>query len=152
MSESKDSERPTDVTSVAFTPSLKERAKEEADDRGFNSFSKYVRCCVSEDLDRDSVNIDGLVRAFNEKHGVDSDGQFRQLSEEVGELAEAINRDASDSAIVDECADVCFVARSIAILHDELDMMPPETAVRQKAEYNLRKSTETDGSKVTDDV
>lgn len=98
------------------------------------------------------TDTDELIKAFNDKHGLDTDGQFRQLAEEVGELAEAINRDEDVDSVVEECADVCFVARSIALLHDDVSPGVPELALESKSEYNLYKSTDVEGTKVTDDV
>lgn len=85
------------------------------------------------------------ISLFNERHGVDEDSQFKQLSEEVGELAEAINRDAGDDAIAEELADVIFVARSIAEIRD----INIGTVVNDVVKENLLKSQETDGDKVT---
>jgi len=82
---------------------------------------------------------------FNEKHGVTEDQQFKALVEELGELAEVLNRDADDEAVAEELADVIFVARSLAELRD-IDIT---ATVNEVAAENLEKDTETDGQMVT---
>ena len=87
----------------------------------------------------------GDIETFNGKHSVTEDQQFRALVEEVGELAEAYNRDADDEAVAEELADVIFVARSLAGLRD----INISTVVNETTAENLSKTTETDGDKVT---
>lgn len=84
------------------------------------------------------------IAQFNSKHDTDMDAQFRQLVEEVGELAEALNREDSE-LLAEEIGDVVFVARSMA----ELEDIDVTEMVNQIAEENLEKDAETDGSKVT---
>lgn len=96
------------------------------------------------------TDTDELIRQFNEKHNCTVDGQFRQLVEEVGELAEAVATENREQ-VLEECADVEYVARSIALLEHE-GGLTPQDALEQTAEYNLKKSGDRDGSKVTDDV
>lgn len=94
------------------------------------------------------IDVDTAIEQFNEKHGVASDGQFKALAEEMGELAETLNRDASAMELGQEIADVLFVARSIALLHD----IDADSHLRYVCHQNLGKSTETDGDKVTKDA
>lgn len=84
------------------------------------------------------------IAQFNSKHDVTEDQQFKALVEEVGELSEALNRYETDT-IAEELADVVFVARSLAELHD----INISTEVVDTITENLQKDTATDGSKVT---
>ncbi len=93
------------------------------------------------DMNVDQYKIDRFV----ETHGLSADHQFRVLAEEVGELAEALSRDADDAHIAEEIADVIFVARSIASTRD-INVTP---RVNEVSEENLEKSTATEGDKVT---
>lgn len=86
------------------------------------------------------------IARFNEKHDLSVDSQFRQLVEEMGELAEAVNRE-DVGELAEELADVVFVARSIAELED-INLTKQVNAV---AEENLEKDESTDGAKVTKD-
>lgn len=98
-------------------------------------------------------DTDELIDAFNEKHSsVTKESQMIQLMEEVGELAEEINTDSHDSSVIMEVADVCFVARSLALLHDDIAPGQVDSMLDATSEYNLHKSTDTEGSKVTDDA
>lgn len=99
------------------------------------------------------TDTDELIKAFNDKHNCRIDGQFRQLVEEIGELAEAVATENREQ-VLEECADVEYVARSIALLAHEPGgyHRPPQVALEETAEYNLKKSGDRDGSKVTDDV
>lgn len=85
------------------------------------------------------------ITAFNERHDCTEDQQFKQLIEEVGELAEAYNRDATDEQIAAELGDVIFVARSLA----ELRTINVEAAVNTTIHENSQKDESTDGQKVT---
>lgn len=89
--------------------------------------------------------IQDCIEQFNERHDVTERQQFQALVEEVGELSETLNRDSTENEIAEELADVIFVARSIAELHD-IDI---EAAVKQVTDENLQKNTSTDGTKVT---
>lgn len=60
----------------------------------------------------------GKIRAFNSKHGIETQNQFDMLAAEVGELAEAHLKD-DDAGVREECADVVFVAQSIGLLERE---------------------------------
>jgi len=96
----------------------------------------------------DDESIDELIRQFNNKHDLNRGSQILQLTEELGELAEALHRGDMHEAR-EECADVEFVARSIALLcGDDI----PEETLREKTLYNLGKSESKDGQKVTDDA
>jgi len=61
--------------------------------------------------------IEGLISEFNEKYGMATKGQYYQLLEEIGELAEAIQID-DPGAIMEESADVMFVSGSLILLED----------------------------------
>jgi len=87
------------------------------------------------------------IAQFNDKHDVTEDGQFRQLVEEIGELAEAYNREVGDETVGEELADVIFVARSLA----ELREINVTAMVDDVIDENLLKDTSTEGQKVTKD-
>lgn len=95
--------------------------------------------------------VDELVQRFNKKHDLTQEDQFRQLLEEFQELFMALFLGVGD--VQEECVDVCFVARSIALLDDETISGDVEEGLKEQAVYNLEKSTERDETgKVTDDV
>ena len=87
------------------------------------------------------------IAQFNNKHDVTEDAQFRQLVEELGELAEAYNREAGDEVVGEELADVIFVARPLA----ELREINVTGIVDDVIDVNLQKDTSTEGQKVTKD-
>jgi len=85
------------------------------------------------------------IAQFNSRHDITEDQQFKALVEEVGELAEALNRHRGDDAIAEELADVVFVARSLAELRD---INITSELVETIAENN-KKDESTSGQKVT---
>jgi NTP pyrophosphatase (non-canonical NTP hydrolase) len=85
------------------------------------------------------------ISLFNQRHDVDEDSQFKQLMEEIGELAEALNRDADDKEVAEELGDVVFVATSIA----DLRGLSIEGATESVTKTNLMKNLERDGNKIT---
>lgn len=87
------------------------------------------------------------IAQFNDTHDVTEDAQFRQLVEEVGELAEAYNREVGDEGVGEELADVIFVARSLA----ELREINVTAMVSDVIDENAQKDTSKDGQKVTKD-
>ena len=87
------------------------------------------------------------IALFNDKHDVTEDAQFRQLVEELGELAEAYNREAGNEVVGEELADVIFVARSLA----ELREINVTAIVDDVIDENAQKDTSTEGQKVTKD-
>jgi NTP pyrophosphatase (non-canonical NTP hydrolase) len=91
-----------------------------------------------------TVDAQGIAQ-FVIKHDLTVDQQFRQLAEELGELAEALNCEEDTEAIAEEIGDVVFVARTIGYLHQ----IPVTPALNEVTEENLGKNTETDGDKVT---
>lgn len=82
---------------------------------------------------------------FNEKHSPTEDQQFMALVEELGELAEAYNTDASDECIAEELADIIFIARTLAEMRD----INISRAVNETARENNQKDTSTEGQKIT---
>jgi len=87
------------------------------------------------------------IAQFNSKHSVTEDQQFKALIEEIGELSEALNTDATDEDIGEELADVLFVSRSLA----ELREINISSALNETIDENLGKNTTTQGQKVTKD-
>lgn len=96
--------------------------------------------------------VDDKIEEFNSRHDLSVEGQLMQLMEEVGELAEVVNRDAPLAEWIEECADIEFVVRSILFLREAELKGVPDHELHQTAIHNLRKSKATDGSKVTDDA
>lgn len=96
-----------------------------------------------------------LTRDFHDTAGIDHEGTkedqllwVSMLTEEVGELAEAVNKD-KDDALGEELADVVIVAFGMARICG-IDLR--EEFV-EKMEYNVEKSgTTTEGGKVVDDA
>jgi len=88
--------------------------------------------------------VEGEIAEFNHRHELDTEDQFRQLAEEFGELAEAINRQEN---VADEAADVIFVAWSIGLL----DGNAMGDALARVVQENSLKNVEKDGNKVTKD-
>jgi len=86
-----------------------------------------------------------LIDRFNHRHDLALDGQTLQLVEEIGELAEAVQRDADEEQLREEAADVIFVAASVSLL---VDGRPGDDA-HYVARQNLQKDATTDGDKVT---
>lgn len=89
-------------------------------------------------------DIDQQIADFAADHNLDPDDQVLQLVEEVGELAEAVNRQDQD-AIHEECADIRFVARSIELILGGRT----EISLAKVAGRNAAKNVEKDGNKVT---
>jgi len=96
---------------------------------------------------RQSTVDTATLHTFVADHGdvIDAQSQFNCLVEEVGELAEALNKDAPDDAVAEEVGDVLFVARTIAVLHG----INATTALNTVISENVRKSLDADGNKVT---
>lgn len=88
------------------------------------------------------------IERFNLKHDLNTDGQFKQLCEEIGEYAEASNRNESVSRLVEESGDIAFVAISIMLLESE-SIVEVEDTLRSIVNENLEKNESTDGNKVT---
>jgi NTP pyrophosphatase (non-canonical NTP hydrolase) len=96
-----------------------------------------------------------LTREFHDAAGIDHEGTkedellwVSMLTEEVGELAEAVNKDKDDD-IGEELADVVIVAFGMARVCG-IDM---REEFIEKMEYNLDKSgAKTEGGKVVDDA
>jgi len=86
-----------------------------------------------------------LAKKFVNKHDLSETQQFRALVEEVGELSEALNTDASDEQVVEELADIGFIAYTLAEMRDEQFWHE----VHMTAEENLQKSASTEGAKIT---
>lgn len=87
------------------------------------------------------------IREFNDRNDVTLQQQWFQLLEELGEAAEAYNRD-DEAAFREELTDIHFVVVSLALLEDPNH----GGAMHETAMYNLRKSGRTDGNKVVDDA
>jgi len=85
------------------------------------------------------------IAQFNNKHDVTEDAQFHQLVEELGELAEAYNREVGDEVVGEELADVLFVARSLA----ELREINVTGMLDDVIDENAQKDRSTEGQKVT---
>ena len=85
------------------------------------------------------------IGQFIDKHDPSEDQQHKALIEEVGELAEALNRDADDDAVAEELADIVFIAYTLAYMRD-VDL---EYETVQTARENVDKDTSTDGAKIT---
>lgn len=90
-----------------------------------------------------------LYERFVEKHEPTQQQQFHALVEEVGELAEAYNTDASTSEIMEELADVVFIAYTLGYMEERAEYRSFDSDVRKTLEENLAKDTETDGNKIT---
>lgn len=73
--------------------------------------------------------------------------QWFQLLEEIGEAAEALNRNDMD-AFRAELVDMHYVLISLVLLRGD----DHEDVLHEKSLYNLQKSGDKDGSKVVDDV
>lgn len=107
------------------------------------------------DTDTDEDLYKSLTREFHDAAGIDHEGTkedellwVSMLTEEVGELAEAVNKDKED-AIGEELADVVIVAFGMARVCG-IDM---REEFIEKMEYNVEKSgTKTEGGKVVDDA
>lgn len=85
-----------------------------------------------------------LVQEFNDKHGVTLQQQWLQFLEELGEAAEAYNREDQD-AWEAEMADLGFVWLSLI----DLSVRDGSLRVHETARENLSKNAEKDGNKVT---
>ena len=85
------------------------------------------------------------ISLFNSKHNLTEDQQFKALVEEVGELSEALNTEASDEEVAEEIADVLFVARSLA----ELRGINASMQLNEVINENKEKDRSKDGRKVT---
>ena len=85
------------------------------------------------------------IEAFIDKHDPSDDQQHKALVEEVGELAEALNRDASDEDVTEELADIVFVAHTLSYMRG-IDL---EFETVKTARENVNKSTATEGNKIT---
>lgn len=85
-----------------------------------------------------------MIHEFNERHELTLEQQWFQFFEEMGEAAEALNRDDPE-AFREELADLQFVLTSIVLLegHDH------GYVTYQTALENLEKDGEKDGNKVT---
>ena len=88
------------------------------------------------------------IGQFNSKHSITEDQQFKALVEELGELSEALNTDATDEQVAEELADILFVSRSLA----ELREINISSELNGTIDENLGKNTATDGQKVTKEV
>ena len=86
-----------------------------------------------------------LIDGFVEKHDPSEQGQMYALTEELGELAETLNRDGSDADVAEELADVIFVARTLASMRD----IRIVEAVNEVTAENAMKDVETQGDKIT---
>lgn len=94
------------------------------------------------------------INQFNDKHDLTTDGQFKQLCEEIGEYAEASNRDEDVSRLVEEAGDIAFVAISIMFLEADNDtevnsLTNVMCMLFEISNENLDKDESTDGDKVT---
>lgn len=89
-------------------------------------------------------SIEQHIERFNERHSLDTEGQFKQLVSEVGELGEEINKE-NDEKIAEELSDVIFVAWSICLI-ENVDINSELVEVCME---NLDKSESKEGSKVT---
>lgn len=90
------------------------------------------------------MDVDGQIINFCADHNLDPDDQALQLVEEVGELAESVNR-MDQAAIHEECADIRYVARSIELMFGG----DPNESLRRVTAENATKNGEKDGNKVT---
>lgn len=108
------------------------------------------------DADEDEQDLyKKLTREFHDAAGIDHEGTkedellwVSMLTEEVGELAEAVNKD-KEGAVGEELADIVIVAFGMARVCD-IDMR--EEFV-EKMQYNVEKSgAKTEGGKVVDDA
>ena len=96
-----------------------------------------------------------LTREFHDAAGIDGEGTkedellwVSMLTEEVGELAEVVNKD-KDDVLGEELADVAIVAFGMARICG-VDM---REEFIEKMEYNVEKSgAKTEGGKVVDDA
>lgn len=98
----------------------------------------------AEPVEMDNYQIQAAQ--FVNRMGIDDqDAQFKALVEEVGELAEALNRDEDPAA---EIADVLVTAFGLADVVD----VDVRAAYDEKMAHNLQKSGRKVGGKVVDDV
>ncbi|MFW5929477.1 MAG: nucleoside triphosphate pyrophosphohydrolase family protein [Halobacteriota archaeon] len=96
-----------------------------------------------------------LTEEFHDNAGIDHDGTkddqmlwVSMLTEELGELAEAVNKDRMDE-VGEELADVVIVAFGLARILD-VDLREEFEA---KMEYNMQKTgAKSEGGKVLDDA
>lgn len=88
------------------------------------------------------------IAKFVDKHDVSMLSQMLVLQEEVGELAEAVVCEDTD-AIIEEAADVIFVAASLGAVDTEAEVSDIEMKLRETARENTLKDTTQNGSKVT---
>lgn len=94
------------------------------------------------------------INQFNEKHDLTTDGQFKQLCEEIGEYAEASNRDEDVSRLVEEAGDIAFVSISLMLLESDKNtevnsMTNVMCMLFGIIDENLDKDESTEGDKVT---
>lgn len=100
---------------------------------------------MSKDCCRQQSFYADMAKDFTEKVQIeDPDAQFKVLIEEVGELAEALN---TGEGYKEELADVLVTAFVLGEVMD-IDL---DKEYREKMLYNLGKSSEKSGGKVTDD-
>lgn len=92
--------------------------------------------------------LEQLIETFVEKHDLTETQQFRALVEEVGELSEALNTGGEDDEVLEELADIVFIAYTLAIMRDE--SLTDETW--DVADENLAKSPSREGEKITKEV
>ncbi|MDB9247416.1 MazG nucleotide pyrophosphohydrolase domain-containing protein [Halorubrum ezzemoulense] len=86
-----------------------------------------------------------LIDGFVDKHDPSEQQQMYALTEELGELAEALNTGAADEAVAEELADVIFVARTLASMRG----IRITEAVNEVSAENAMKDAQTEGQKVT---
>lgn len=90
------------------------------------------------------VNESGIEQ-FVERHEITIDAQFKQLVEEIGELAEVVNTNSDIDEVAEELGDVIFVSWTLGIMYD-IDVAD---AVNEVTAENLGKNMEMEGDKVT---
>lgn len=92
-------------------------------------------------------DLEELVEVFNDTHGCSIEEQALVLSEESGEVCEAVNSllgnklfkpDGTKEDVKDELADVIYTCYSIAYLAD-IDGL--DERVKKRAEWNLNRSS-----------
>jgi NTP pyrophosphatase (non-canonical NTP hydrolase) len=93
------------------------------------------------------TKADQHIEKFVNKHDLTVDQQFKCLVEEVGEVAEALNTNASKEEVNEELSDVMFVARTITQLVG--GQGHAQEQLENTALENLEKDTTTDGNKIT---
>ncbi len=99
--------------------------------------------------------VDNLVNQYHEvaerfvkKHGLDIDSQNKALVEELGELNEALNKEAPKEQVNEEICDIIFVATTITSLED-IDQKQFYKKLNKTFRQNMRKNKTKDGKKVT---